>query len=226
MIQRVVRGPDRRKSPRVVFATRASWVLLGLLAGVVLGWQWSDHQAQVRRATFASVVRDLDDANQQMDRLDGDSARLERRAQIDRLAFEVLQGQVAELMQNELELRREVGIYQEVMSVPHSDITIHQFGAQVVSEGGYNYQLVMAQGMGATEAVSGTVSLRGPGDEVLAESPFSFRHLQFIEGHLELSAHGEPATILLRAELKSGAVVEQVVTWPDGLLVGRQIDVE
>ena len=226
MIQRVVRGPDRRKPGRVTRALRISGVFLVLIVGGFLGWSVSDYQAQIRYKQFASVVESLDSISARAAGLERDQVRLTRQAQVDRAAFDALQEQVSELMQIELGLRRQVGIYQELMSIAHGEITIHRFSATAIVGGGYAYQLVIAQGMGANEAVSGTVFLHDPAGALLAESPFAFRHLQFIDGHIELSVADAPDTILLRVKLKSGSVVEQTVAWPGGRLVGRQIDVE
>ncbi|MCG2634988.1 MAG: hypothetical protein J4A00_08780 [Gammaproteobacteria bacterium] len=199
-----------------------------MIAGALLGWQWSDYQAEVRLQAFGSLQRDLRDATAQIALLDATNARLESRAQVDRSAYEALQTQLEELMQVQHEFRRELRIYQELMAVTHKGARVHSFTARGGADGRYGYQLVLSQGVAAKGPVSGVVSLINPSDgaEPLAEVPFDFRYLQFIEGQVDLPIEGVPESLLLRLESKSGEVVEQIVSWPEGRPIGRVSDVE
>jgi len=193
------------------------------LVGIVLGWQLSESQMVAR----PGVARTLEEAQARLASLQGENARLERQAQIDRSAAVELQQQMGELVRVQQGLKRELGIYRMVSSESEAGLRVHSFRAEKGAAGGYVYQVALTQGASASERVSGLLSLLLPTDgTALIEVAFDFRYLQLIEGRLELPDGIQPTTILLKLQPESGPAVEQLLSWPEGHPVGRVGDVE
>lgn len=212
--------PGRREGRR---RSRLPALLLFAVAGVVavvLGFQLAlSGMPSLQRRFDAQLVRDAE-----MAELREAALRLERQHEVDIRAQEALIQSVRKLSREAAELRRQLAVYQDVLASDSATAGLRVHEVRLipgVAPRRYKYRLVLVQGVAASEAAKGRVTVQVQGrvgesarQVTAGEYEFSFRYFQALEGDLWVPEGMEPTELLVSMKLAGRKKpLEQWIAW-------------
>lgn len=220
MAQGIGVRPGRREGRR---GSRIPALLLFVVAGVVavgLGFQFAlSGLPSLQRRFDAQLENDAEVAA-----LREANLRLERQHEVDIRAQEALIQSVRELSREAAELRRQLAVYQDVLASDSANAGVRVHEVRLipgVAPRRYKYRLVLVQGVAASDAAKGrvTVQLQGRVGEsarqvTAGEYDYSFRYFQALEGDLWVPEGMEPTELLISMKPAGrNKPLEQWIAW-------------
>ena len=201
--------------------------LLALLFGAWGVWQVAHRAAAAPDAGGAGA----DEVAQRI-------ATLTRSDQVSRDANRRLQATLADRDEQIAQLRADVDFYERLVGATgqRHGLAVHALRMSRQPGGAWHFTAVLTQNLDRGGVSSGNVELAIEGSEQgrlrtldwatlrqqpkAAGVPYSFRYFEEVQGDVFLPAGFAPARVTVRLRPRSGATVEQAVTWADATAAG------
>ena len=229
---------------RLVIKTHPSWKVrlaqVGAVIGVLLtGWglfEYGRYSAGYDTVSNAREqiehVLETRGLEQSVTDLREQKAVLEQASRIDHEAYAQLEGEMAGLRNEIMELNKELEFYRGIVS-PQGGSGVMRLQRFEVShsgiERGFHYQLVLTQAFTNSGITTGSVTFSVEGtmgqtpksfslaeltDNKVKELPFRFKYFQEIGGDLVLPAGFVPKRVVVNVAPNSGEKLQNAYDWP------------
>lgn len=178
-----------------------------------------------RAAQMGELERSISELREQ-------KAVLERASQIDHEAYGQLEGELAGLRDEIVELNRELAFYRGIVTPQGGSGVMRLQRFEVTptsSQRGFRFQLVLTQAFTSSGVTTGLVTLSVEGvegqvaktlslaqltDNKVKELSFKFKYFQEIAGDLVLPAGFMPRRVIVSVEPRSGEKLQNSYDWP------------
>ena len=178
-----------------------------------------------RAAQMGELERSINDLREQ-------KAILERATQIDREAYGQLEGELAGLRDEIVELNRELAFYRGIVTTQGGSGVIRMQRFDVAPTGvqrGFHFQVVLTQAFTSSGVTTGSVTLLLEGvqgqaaksltlaeltDNKVKELSFRFKYFQELAGDMILPAGFVPRRVTVTVEPRGGEKLQNSYDWP------------
>jgi len=219
-------------SPRAKMTVAAVIALAIVLTGTGLynyGLNTAGFKKIIASRQVELLENQLNELKQENQDLRDGLARAERTLQMDKTAYQELEGSLDGSSKQIATLREELNFYRNIISPPNkkSGLRIQSMKLEPTRKSGqYSYKLVLIQALKHDRTIRGKASFEVSGMQAGQSTTLtfptgkpigvSFRYFQDVEGRLDLPKNFEPRQIRVQVKTRGAGsqTVEAVYTWP------------